>query len=288
MTIGYARASVSDPGAILITGCSSGIGRATAEHLGRAGYTVYAAARRPESISDLQAAGCRTLRLDVLDSDSMRAAVTSIEAEHGAVGALVNNAGYAVSGAIESVPLDAVRQEFETNVFGYIQMAQMVLPGMRREGKGRIVNLSSVAGRVTMPGAGAYAASKYAIEAISDAMRFELRGFGIQVVVIEPGPIKTAFTETANLSLQSSAGDGPYAEYHAAVAKGDAETDESFLAGAPEDVARTIERALTAGRPRPRYRVTAISRVLPVVRAGLGDRGFDAFLRTQVKPPSAT
>ncbi|HZS22777.1 MAG TPA: hypothetical protein VFA63_17550, partial [Pseudonocardiaceae bacterium] len=106
-----------------------------------------------------------------------------------------------------------------------------------------------------------------------------------KVVVIEPGPIKSAFTETANAGLDPSGADGPYAEYHAAVAKGDAETDESFLAGAPEDVARTIERALTAARPRPRYRVTAIARVLPVIRGALGDRGFDAFLRTQIKPP---
>ncbi len=128
----------------------------------------------------------------------MQAAVAAVEAEHGSVGALVNNAGYAVSGAIEAVSLDAVRTEFETNVFGYVRMAQLVLPGMRRAGKGRIINVSSVAGRVTCPGAGAYAASKYAIEAISDALRFEVRGFGIQVIVIEPGPIRTEFTATAN------------------------------------------------------------------------------------------
>jgi NAD(P)-dependent dehydrogenase (short-subunit alcohol dehydrogenase family) len=272
-------------GAILITGCSSGIGKAAALRMARAGHTVYATARRVDTLGEVAEVGARTIALDVLDDDSMRAAVDAIEAEHGAVGALVNNAGYAVSGAIESVPLDAVRREFETNVLGYLRMAQLVLPGMRRAGAGRIVNISSVAGRVTMPGAGAYAASKYAIEAISDALRFEVRGFGIRVVVIEPGPIKTAFTETANTALEM--GDpGPYAAYHAAVAKSDAETDDSFIAGTPEQVARTIERALTAARPRPRYRVTAISRVLPMVRGTLGDRGFDAFLRTQVKPPA--
>lgn len=275
---------MSDPGAILITGCSSGIGRATAAHLAGQGHTVYASARKLESIAELEQAGCRTLILDVLAPESIRSAVQEIEAVHGAVGGLVNNAGYAVSGAIETVGLDAVREEFETNVFGYLQVAQQVLPGMRAKRAGRIVNVSSVAGRVTMPGAGAYAASKYAIEALSDAMRFELRGFGIRVVVIEPGPIKTAFTGTANASLETDLG-GPYADYHAAVAKGDAETDESFLAGRPEDVAKAIERALTAERPHPRYRVTAISRVLPIVRGALGDRGFDAFLRTQIKPP---
>jgi NAD(P)-dependent dehydrogenase (short-subunit alcohol dehydrogenase family) len=276
---------MSDPGAILITGCSSGIGRAAAEHLAGKGLTVYATARRRESLEPLEQAGCRTLALDVLDESSMRAAVDAVEAEHGAVGGLVNNAGYAVSGAIEAVPIDAVRTEFETNVFGYLRMAQLVLPGMRRERRGRIVNVSSLAGRVTMPGAGAYAASKYAIEALSDALRFEVRGFGVNVIVIEPGPIKTAFTGTANASLEGH--DGPYAEYHAAVAKGDAETDESFLAGTAGQVASVIERALTTARPRPRYRVTPIARVLPRVRHTIGDRAFDAFLRTQIKPPSS-
>jgi NAD(P)-dependent dehydrogenase (short-subunit alcohol dehydrogenase family) len=276
---------MSDPGAILITGCSSGIGRATAEHLAQGGHTVYATARRTESLEELKAAGCRTLALDVLDEASMAAAVATIEAEHGSVGSLVNNAGYAVSGAIEVVPLEAVRTEFETNVFGGLRLAQLALPGMRKAGSGRIVNLSSVAGRVTMPGAGAYAASKYSIEAISDALRFEVRGFGVHVIVIEPGPIKSAFTETANAALAGAGDGGPYAGYHAAVAKADAETDESFIAGTPERVARTIVRALTADRPRARYRVTAIARVLPAVRGVLGGRGFDAFLRTQIKPP---
>jgi NAD(P)-dependent dehydrogenase (short-subunit alcohol dehydrogenase family) len=275
---------MSDPGAILITGCSSGIGRATAKHLAEAGRTVYASARRVESLSKLESAGCRTLALDVLDEASMAAAVAVIESEHGAVGSLVNNAGYAVSGAIEAVPLDAVRTEFETNVFGGLRLAQLVLPGMRRVGSGRIVNLSSVAGRVTMPGAGAYAASKYAIEALSDALRFEVRGFGVHVILIEPGPIKSAFTETANAALGDADG-GAYADYHAAVAKADAETDESFMAGTPEQVAKTIARALTADHPRARYRVTAVARVLPAVRGVLGGRGFDAFLRTQIKPP---
>ena len=277
---------MSAAGPILITGCSSGIGRATAEHLARRGSVVYATARRLDSIAALEQAGCRTLALDVLDDASMQAAVQAVESEHGAVGALVNNAGYAVSGAIEALPLDAVRTEFETNVFGYVRMAQLVLPGMRRAGRGRIVNVSSVAGRVAMPGAGAYAASKYAIEAISDALRFEVRGFGVEVILIEPGPIRTEFTATANAGLAKTAADGgPYAGVHAAVAKADAETDDSFLAGDPEQVAKAIERALSAGRPRPRYPVTAISHVWPKVRRLLGDRGFDAFLRTQIKPP---
>jgi NAD(P)-dependent dehydrogenase (short-subunit alcohol dehydrogenase family) len=275
---------MSDPGAILITGCSSGIGRATAQQLATSGHTVYATARRVESLSELEGAGCRTLALDVLNEESMAAAVAAIEAEHGAVGSLVNNAGYAVSGAIEATALDAIRTEFETNVFGGLRLAQLVLPGMRRAGSGRIVNLSSVAGRVTMPGAGAYAASKYAIEAMSDALRFEVRGFGVHVIIVEPGPIRSGFTETANAALAEADG-GPYAGYHAAVAKADAETDESFMAGTPERVARTIARALTTDHPRARYRVTAVARVLPTVRGLLGGRGFDTFLRAQITPP---
>jgi NAD(P)-dependent dehydrogenase (short-subunit alcohol dehydrogenase family) len=273
------------PDPVLITGCSSGIGHATAAHLARAGRIVYATARDPDALQDLVACGCRALRLDVRDEQSIQEAVQRIEAEHGAVGALVNNAGYAVSGAIETVPIDELRAEFDTNVLGYVRVAQAVLPGMRSRGAGRIVNVSSVAGLVTMPGAGAYAASKYAIEAISDALRFELRGFGIRVVLIEPGPIRSAFTAAANTTLEDR-GEGPYAAYHEAVAEGDAETDESFLAGKPEHVAKAIERALSDARPRPRYKVTPIARVLPVLRGTLGDRGFDAFLRTQIKPPA--
>jgi NAD(P)-dependent dehydrogenase (short-subunit alcohol dehydrogenase family) len=279
---------VTDAGPILITGCSSGIGRAAAEHLAKAGHTVYASARSVGLLASLEEAGCRSLRIDVLDPASIAAAVATVEAEHGSVGALVNNAGYAVSGAIEAIAIEAVREEFDTNVFGYVRMAQAVLPGMRRAGRGRIVNLSSVAGLVTMPGAGVYAASKYAIEAISDAMRFEVRGFGVKVVLVEPGPIKSGFTTTANDWMAAAAGGGSvYADYHDAVAKGDAETDDSFLAGKPEHVAKAIERAVTATNPPPRIKVTPIARVLPALRGALGDRGFDIFLRAQIKPPGA-
>ena len=216
--------------AVLITGCSSGIGRAIAERLASGGHRVYATARRPESIADLKEKGCDTLPLDVLDDESMRAAVAHVEEAEGAVGVLVNNAGYGQSGAIEAVPIDAVRRNFETNVFGYLRMAQLVLPGMRRQGWGRIVNMSSVAGRVTMPGSGPYSATKFAIEALSDALRFEVKGFGVRVSIVEPGPIRTRFTETANAGLPDA--EGAYADYHAVVARADAEADQSKLRGA--------------------------------------------------------
>src|SRR3954466_2002141 len=164
--------------AVLITGCSSGIGHATAERLARSGHTVYATARRPESIADLESAGCKTLACDVTNEESMQAAVRAVEESEGAVGVLINNAGYSQSGAVESVPMDQVRRQFETNVFGLLRMTQLVLPGMRRQRWGRVVNLSSMGGRLTFPGGGIYHASKHAVEALGDALRFEVRGFG--------------------------------------------------------------------------------------------------------------
>ena len=183
------------PRTVLITGCSTGIGRACAQRLAGAGHTVYATARRLESVEDLKAAGCRTLALDVTDEASMTAAVQAIEAEAGAVGALVNNAGYSQSGAIETLSMDDLRRQFETNVFGLVRMTQLVLPGMRAAGFGRIVNMSSMGGNFVFPGGGAYHATKYAVEAISDALRFEVKGFGIGVTVIQPGAIRTEFAQ---------------------------------------------------------------------------------------------
>src|SRR5215210_1559490 len=182
---------------VLITGCSSGIGQATAEHLAKGGYDVYATARKPDSIDGLRAAGCRTLALDVTDEDSMRAAVAEVEQAGGTVDALVNNAGYSQSGAAESVHMNDVRRQFETNVFGLLRMCQLVLPGMRRQGFGRIVNISSMGGKLVFPGGGMYHATKFAVEAMSDAMRFEVQGFGVDVSIVEPGLIRTAFGDAA-------------------------------------------------------------------------------------------
>src|SRR3989440_3189414 len=206
--------------AVLITGCSTGIGRATAERLAKNGHTVYATARKPDSIADLEAKGCRTLALDVTDEDSMRAAVSTVEEAEGAVGALVNNAGYSQSGAVEDLDMDNVRKQFETNVFGLTRMCQLVLPGMRRQKHGRIVNLSSMGGKLVFPGGGAYHSTKYAVEAISDALRFEVRGFGIAVSIIEPGLIKTEFGNTAVGSIEEPASEeGAYADFNKAVAE---------------------------------------------------------------------
>jgi NAD(P)-dependent dehydrogenase (short-subunit alcohol dehydrogenase family) len=275
-------------GSVLITGCSSGIGHATAKRIAERGWKVYATARRPESITDLAVAGCETLALDVTDEGSMRAAVSVVEAGDGAVGALVNNAGYSQSGAVEAIPMDRLRAQFETNVFGLVRMCQLVLPGMRRAGRGRIVNLSSMGGRLTFPGGGAYHATKHAVEALSDALRFEVAGFGIQVVIVEPGLIKTEFGNVAAGSV-AAVGDGDaYGSFNTTVAaatKAAYEGPMRRLGGGPEAVARTIERALRARRPRTRYPVTPSARLALASRRLLPDRAWDAMMRAQFPTP---
>jgi NAD(P)-dependent dehydrogenase (short-subunit alcohol dehydrogenase family) len=274
--------------AVLITGCSSGIGRATAERLAGNGWTVYATARRPDSIADLEEKGCRILALDVTDEDSMQAAVRAVEEAEGAVGVLVNNAGYSQSGAVESVKMDDLRAQFETNVFGLVRMSQLVLPGMRRQRFGKIVNVSSMGGKVVFPGGGAYHGTKYAVEALSDAMRFEVRDFGVDVVIIEPGLIRTSFGEAAVGSIEKGTEDGPYADFNAAVAATTASAYEGPLArlgAGPEAVARTIERAISRKRPRTRYPVTASARFMLAQHALLPDRVWDAVVGTSFPRP---
>jgi NAD(P)-dependent dehydrogenase (short-subunit alcohol dehydrogenase family) len=272
--------------AVLITGCSSGIGHATAKLLCREGWTVYATARRPETLLDLEQGGCRTLALDVTDEASMTAAVDAVVEAEGAVGVLINNAGYSQSGAVESVAVEHVRRQFETNVFGLLRVCQLVLPGMRNQRWGRIVNLSSMGGRLTFPGGGIYHATKYAVEALSDALRFEVRGFGVEVIVIEPGLIVTNFGETAAGSVGTD--EGPYAQFNRAVAK---KTEAAYrgpmakLGAGPEAVAGAIAGALKAERPRPRYPVTASAHVLINQRRLMPDRLWDRVMRTQFPTP---
>ncbi|MBI1355658.1 MAG: SDR family NAD(P)-dependent oxidoreductase [Acidobacteria bacterium] len=269
------------PGPVLITGCSSGIGRATALRLAASGRKVWATARRIESIAELAAAGCRTLALEVTDEESRRTAIQAVEAADGPLGALVNNAGYSQSGPLEEIPLDAVRRQFETNVFGLLRLCQLALPGMRQAGRGRIINVSSMGGKLTFPGGGAYHATKYAVEALSDALRFEVAGFGVDVVLIEPGIIRTDFSSAAIRQVPEPSS-GPYAAFREAVIRNtrDVYTEGKLakLGGEPDDVARVIERALDARRPKARYRVTASATVLMTLRAVLPDALWDKFL----------
>ena len=272
---------------VLITGCSTGIGRATAERLADDGWNVHATARRLDAIEDLGKRGCKLSELDVTDELSMKRAVAEVEKD-GPIGALINNAGYSQSGAIETIPMDSVRRQFETNVFGLLRMCQLVLPGMRGAGSGRIVNLSSMGGKLTFPGGGIYHATKHAVEALSDALRFEVRGFGIEVVVIEPGLIVTEFGETAAGSLDEVTEHGPYAKFNADVARVTAEAYKGGMArfgAGPEAVAGKIAKALTTRRPSTRYKVTPSATVVMGMRGLMTDRMWDRFVRSQYPPP---
>ncbi len=275
---------------ILITGCSTGIGRATAERLAAGGHTVYATARKLEAVADLEGKGCRTLALDVTDEASMEAAVARIDEESGGVDALVNNAGYSQSGAVETLAMDALRRQFETNVFGLVRLTQLVLPGMRERGFGRIVNISSMGANFTFPGGGAYHATKYALEAISDALRYEVEGFGIDVVVVQPGAIRTEFDKAAIASLENHEdSDDVYAEFNRKVGQATQEAYEKgplkLLGGEADDVAKVIEKAITSKRPRTRYHVTPSATLLIGQSHLMPDRIWDRFNATQFPKP---
>jgi NAD(P)-dependent dehydrogenase (short-subunit alcohol dehydrogenase family) len=269
--------AVNDP--VLVTGCSSGIGLATAQRLLAGGHTVYATARRLDALDDLARAGARVLEVDVTDEASMRAAVEAVEHEHGAVGALVNNAGYGAYGPVEEVGLDAVRVQFETNVFGLGRLCQLVLPGMRRAGQGRIVNISSMGGRLVYPTGGWYHASKYAVEALSDALRMEVRPFGVRVVLVEPGIIRTSFGDTASHGLAAGEEGSAYGGLRSYAEELLTRAYASRAAAGPDAVAAAVVRAVETPRPRPRYVVTAAARAQVHTRRLAGDRVWDALMR---------
>src|SRR5690349_24140578 len=297
----------TDP--VLITGCSSGIGRAAALRLHDAGFTVYATARRTDALTDVASRGLRTVALDVTDEQSMTQAVAAVEADAGPVGVLINNAGYGLYGPVEQVPMAEIRRQFETNFFGLVRLTQLVLPGMRQRGRGRILNVSSMGGRITLPGGAFYHASKYAVEALSDALRMEVAQFGIDVVLIEPGPVKTPWNDVAAGSLSTAtvpgggegggaagapAGAGPaangdaYREYKAAVGASFGRVQGVLfrrLGSTPEDIAKVITQAVTARRPRARYLINPVAKSLVAMNRVLPARAYDSMLRRQYGLP---
>ena len=220
----------------------------------------------------------------------MAAAVKTVTDAEGAVGVLINNAGYSQSGAVESVPLDQVRRQFETNVFGLIRMCQLVLPSMRGQGFGKIVNIGSMGGRLTFPGGGLYHASKYSVEAISDALRFEVKGFGVDVILVEPGLIVTNFGEVASASVGASGDAGPYLDWNRKVGRiteGAYNGPMARLGAGPDRVADTIAKAIAAKRPRPRYPVTASAHLMINQRRFTPDRLWDLMMRAQFPTPKS-
>ena len=274
---------------ILITGCSSGIGFASADVLASAGHTVYATARRAESVAKLDewskshANLAFADRLDVTDSSSIESAVSRIEKEQGRIDCVVNNAGYGQAGPVEDVSLDAWRRQFETNVFGMAAVTQQVLPMMRSQRSGRVINVSSVVAHLSLPMMGPYCASKHAVDAMSLALRVELAPYNVDVVLIEPGPIETEFRPNVDQNLETKGNeDSPYKRLGDAM---DRYWNRSFgkSAAKPVAVARAIQKAVESKRPKTRYRITAPAKFVPHLVSHLPDRLLDRIIHWQLK-----
>jgi NAD(P)-dependent dehydrogenase (short-subunit alcohol dehydrogenase family) len=277
---------VPDERVILVTGCSSGIGRATAVEAAARGHRVFATARNRSDLAELERKDrVEALTLDVTDPRSIASAVEAALARAGRIDVLVNNAGYGQYGAVEEVTIDEWRAQYEVNVFGSIALTQAVLPAMRRAGRGLVVNVSSVAGRVAVPFAAPYSSSKHALEAVSDALRVELFPFGIRVVLVEPGPIETRFGERArSIVAPLLSRPGPYRQIYALAERA---MDAEFQKGKQpaSAVARVILSAIESSNPRPRYRVGMMAKALIPLRSAFPDRWLDGLMRRALRLP---
>ena len=269
----------------IVTGASSGIGEATALRLNSLGYTVYAAARRIDKMAPLAAAGIRTVKLDVTDDASLIAFVDQVVAESGRVDVLVNNAGYGSYGALEDVPLDEARRQFEVNLFALARLTQLVLPHMRSQRSGYIFNVSSIGGKIYEPMGGWYHSTKFAVEGLSDSLRIELAPFGIHVVLIEPGAIATEWSGIASRNMLATSGAGAYAQIATGVAKVLDMTDKR--ASKPEVVANAIVKALHSQHPRTRYAMGLGAKPMTYARRVLPDKVFDRLVRMGMGIPKS-
>lgn len=271
----------------LVTGASSGIGEQTALELLRRGFTVYGAARRVNRMSALVDAGGHAIAMDVTDDASVRAAVDRIIAEQGRIDVLVNNAGYGSYGALEDVPIDEARRQFEVNLFGLARITQLVLPGMRERRSGTILNISSIGGRIYEPLGSWYHATKFAVEGLSDSLRIELEPHGIRVVVVQPGAIRTEWNGISRRSAVERSGSTAYAAQARALVRTLEAADRSSAATEPHVVATTIANAVTARRPRTRYATPFSAKFMVGLRRVLPDRVFDLVIRRVFAPTKA-
>src|SRR5208337_1502588 len=262
----------------LVTGASSGIGEATVRALLEDGYEVFAGARRLERMAPLETLGARLVFLDLADDASIVSAVESVKNSAGRLDVLVNNAGYGFYGALEDVPLAEARRLFEVCLFGLGRLSQLALPIMRSQGGGRIVNVGSMGGRFGEPFAAWYHAAKFAVEGLSDCLRMEAAPFGVSVIVVEPGTIRSEFNRIAGDSLLSASGESAYAPYARRHAKMLAFNEESRIPSSPEGVARTIAHAVSAAKPKARYPTGTAARPMLFLRRVTSDRMFDRLM----------
>jgi len=271
------------PKTVLITGASAGIGKVTAKLLCEKGYTVWAAARRLEKMEDLKALGVKTVKMDVTDESSLRSAMDGINNEDGGVDILVNNAGYGVFGALEDISAQDTKRQFDVNVFGYINLIKLVLPYMREKRSGKILNVTSVGGKLGEAMGSLYHSTKYAIEGLSDSLRLELSEFGIDVVVIEPGPIMTEFPDLAKNRMMEISGHTAYSKMAKAQANILALINDEKTSTKPEVVAETILKAIRDKKPKTRYPSGKAAKAMILFRKFASDRMMDRLMKAIVK-----
>lgn len=264
----------------LVTGASSGIGAMTARELSKAGFTVYAAARRVDKMQELKKDGIRPVELDLTKEESVLKCVETILHEAGRIDVLVNNAGYGSYGAIEDVPMEEARRQFEVNLFGMARLIQLVTPSMRENNYGKIINVSSMGGKIWTKFGGWYHATKFAVEGFSDCLRLELAPFGIDVVVVEPGGIKTDWGIIAANHLKETAKGGAYEQYANKAADGMIKNYSGNMLAKPELIAKTIKKAVIRKRPRTRYLVGFMAKPMVITQKIFGDRVYDWVIKT--------
>jgi NAD(P)-dependent dehydrogenase (short-subunit alcohol dehydrogenase family) len=263
----------------LVTGASSGIGESIAIHLAESGWTVYAVARRVERMAALESRGIVTFAMDVTDDASMVAGIDRIISEQGQVDVLVNNAGYGSYGPVEHVPIDEARRQFEVNVFGLARLTQLVIPHMRTRRRGRIVNISSIGGKIYEPLGAWYHATKFAVEGFSDSLRVELAPFGIDVVIVEPGPILSEWNTIARDGMVERSAGTVYEEMARRMADRFRRVDTTRMSSGPEAVAEKVLRALEATNPAARYPAGRGARAIVTARRLLPDRAMDVVVK---------
>jgi len=266
----------------LITGASSGIGESAAVLLHKAGFIVYGAARSVEKMKSLEEKGISVISLDITDEDSIVNCVKSIIEKEGSLDVLVNNAGYGSYGAIEDVPMDEARRQFDVNIFGLARLTQLAIPGMRENRFGKIVNISSMGGKVFTPFGGWYHATKHALEGWSDCLRMEVKPFGIDVIIVEPGGIKTPWGIIAAENLKKTSGSGAYAEQAIKSAEGTAKMYNSNRLTQPDVIGRVILKAVTAGRPRRRYVKGMGAKPALFIRKWFGDGVYEQMIKAMM------
>ncbi|MEM9985965.1 MAG: oxidoreductase [Bacteroidota bacterium] len=268
---------------ILVTGASSGIGKATAQQLIKEGHTVYVAARRVEKMEDLKAQGARPLKMDITLEEDIESVASTILNAHGSLDVLVNNAGYAIYGAMEDTSIDDARRQFEVNLFGLARLTQMFLPTMREKKSGTIINMSSMGGKIYTPLGAWYHATKHALEGWSDCLRLELNPFGIDVVIIEPGAIVTEFGDVMIGPMMERSGNTAYGKMAHSIGNATKEAYEKGDGSPATVISDLVSKVVNASRPKTRYAAGKFAKPMMFIRKWVSDRMFDRIIMSQVK-----